>query len=338
MLADLIQRGYVKIGRWRDERTAISYLKRGEQQKVEAGTFPILGRRSDGSVLVDSSDYEPVFVPGTQWRITSHEAGGPGGSKLLHALIPGRSFPFPKSLYAVEDALRFFVADKPNALVVDFFAGSGTTAHAVMLLNRKDGGARRCVLVTNNEVSPDEGKQLQRRGLRPGDAEWSALGICDYITKPRIQAAITGRTPGDQPIAGNYTFVDEFPMEKGFAENAEFFTLTYEDPSLVSLGRRFEAIAPLLWLRVGAVGERIDHVAEGGWAIPSDAVYGVLFDTSAWGAFVAAAALRDDLVHAFVVTDSIVEYQQVVARLDPSLKTTRLYADYLRSFEINTGA
>ena len=99
-----------------------------------------------------------------------------------------------------------------------------------------------------------------------------------------------------------------------------------------------EAIAPLLWLRVGAVGERIDHVAEGGWAIPSDAVYGVLFDTSAWGAFVAAAALRDDLVHAFVVTDSIVEYQQVVARLDPSLKTTRLYADYLRSFEINTGA
>jgi len=83
MLADLIQRGYVKIGRWRDERTAISYLKRGEQQKVEAGTFPILGRRSDGSVLVDSSDYEPVFVPGTQWRITSHEAGGPGGANCF---------------------------------------------------------------------------------------------------------------------------------------------------------------------------------------------------------------------------------------------------------------
>ena len=127
-------------------------------------------------------------------------------------------------------------------------------------------------------------------------------------------------------------------MSDGLEQNVEFFKLTYEDAVLVALGRRFEAIAPLLWLRAGAVSERIDRVAEEGWAIPSDAVYGVLFDTTAWGAFVAAAARRDDLVHAFVVTDSLVEYQQVVARLDPSLKTTRLYADYLRSFEINTRA
>jgi adenine-specific DNA-methyltransferase len=104
---------------------------------------------------------------------------------------------------------------------------------------------------------------------------------------------------------------------------------------LVSLGRRFEAIAPLLWLRVGAVGERIDHVADEGWAIPAEAVYGVLFDTAAWGPFVVAAAERPDLAHAFVVTDSLVEYQQIVVKLDPALKTTRLYADYLRSFEIN---
>ena len=46
-------------------------------------------------------------------------------------------------------------------------------------------------------------------------------------------------------------------------------------------------------------------------------------------------ARRDDIKHAFVVTDSLVEYQQVVARLSPTLRTTRLYADYLRSFEIN---
>ena len=49
-----------------------------------------------------------------------------------------------------------FVKDKPNALIVDFFAGSGTTAHATMRLNRQYGGQRRTVLVTNNEVAAAE--------------------------------------------------------------------------------------------------------------------------------------------------------------------------------------
>ena len=190
--------------------------------------------------------------------------------------------------------------------------------------------------MTNNEVSPQEAAQLRASGLRPGDRKWEALGICEYITKPRIKAAITGETPNGVPIKGEYRFVDGFPMSEGFAENVEFFDLTYEDPSLVSLGRRFEAIAPLLWLRAGAIGERVEHVSEEGWAIPPGAVYGVLFDTATWGSFVAAAAKREDLTHAFIVTDSIVEYQQIVAKLDPTIKTTRLYADYLRSFAINT--
>ncbi|MHB1489134.1 MAG: site-specific DNA-methyltransferase [Cellulomonas sp.] len=335
-LMNACEKGYVRLGKFTERGMPISYLKSGEQRKVEAGVFPIEGRRADGSIVVDSSGYAPIFVPGTQWRISAHESGGPGGSNLLRSLMPDRRFPFPKSLYAVEDALRFFVANKPRALVLDFFAGSGTTAHAVMRLNRQDGGTRRCLLVTNNEVSIDEANELRRRGVHPGDAEWEALGICDYITKPRIQAAITGKSTTGAPVSGTYGPVDTSSMADGFRENAEFFTLTYEDPTLVSLGRRFEAIAPLLWVRAGARGARISEVAAEGWSLPARACYGVLFDTSTWGAFVAAAARRDDLTHAFIVTDSLVEYQQVVARLDPSLRTTRLYADYLRSFEINT--
>jgi adenine-specific DNA-methyltransferase len=330
------EKGYVRLGKFTERGMPISYLKSGEQRKVESGVFPIEGRRADGSIVVDSSGYAPVFVPGTQWRISSHESGGPGGSNLLSSLMPDRRFPFPKSLYAVEDALRFFIGSKPEALVLDFFAGSGTTAHAIMRLNRQDGGSRRCVLVTNNEVSIDEANELRLRGVLPGDAEWGALGICEYITKPRIRAAISGITTTGSPVAGNYRFVDEFPMADGLLENAEFFTLTYEDPTLVSLGRRFGAIAPLLWLRAGARGERITSVAEEGWSIPESGCYGILFDTTVWAPFVAAAARRDDLTHAFIVTDSLVEYQQIVARLDPTLPTTRLYADYLRSFEINT--
>ena len=71
---------------------------------------------------------------------------------MINQLLPGRKFPFPKSLYAVEDALRFFVQNKPDAVVLDFFSGSGTTAHAVMRLNKQDGGRRQCISVTNNEV------------------------------------------------------------------------------------------------------------------------------------------------------------------------------------------
>ena len=115
--------------------------------------------------------------------------------------------------------------DKPDALIMDFFCGSGTTAHAVMRLNRQDGGHRQCIAVTNNEVSAEEHRALREAGLRPGYPNWEKWGICEYITKPRIQAAITGKTLDGAEIEGDYKFTDEFPMAYGFEENAEFFTL-----------------------------------------------------------------------------------------------------------------
>ena len=328
--------GYIRVGKHTPSAPqlfAISYLTGGIIDDINNGRVKISGRAQDGSVIAHYSDGRLV-MPTTAWSRPSHDAQR-YGTNILKSLIPDRRFPFPKSLYAVEDALRLFLMPKPEALVLDFFAGSGTTTHAVMRLNRQDGGRRRSVCVTNNEVGVAEQSALRARGLKPGDDAWEAQGVCRFITEPRLVSATTGTTSTGAPVEGDYRFVDEFPMSEGFEENVEFFTLTYEDPVLVSLGRRFEAVAPLLWLRAGAVGERIDHIADEGWALPLGAVYGVLFDTTAWGAFVAAVARRDDIKHAFVVTDSLVEYQQVVARLSPTLRTTRLYADYLRSFEIN---
>lgn len=63
-----------------------------------------------------------------------------------------------------------------NPDILDFFSGSGTTAHAVMRLNRQDGGSRQCISVTNNEVAADEQKALRENGLRPGDADWEKYG------------------------------------------------------------------------------------------------------------------------------------------------------------------
>ena len=223
-------------------------------------------------------------IPKRVWNMTSHNAET-GGTNLISALLPGRRFPFPKSLFAVEDVLRFFIEDKPNSTVIDFFSGSGTTGHAVMRLNRQDSGRRVSISVTNNEVGADEQANFRKKGLRPGDPEWERWGICDYITKPRLGAAVTGLTPDGQPIKGNYKFTDVFPMADGFDENVEFFTMTYEAPLRLRANRDFEKVAPLLWLRAGSRGRRIDSIPDG-WAV-ADA-YGVLADLDQTDAFVEA--------------------------------------------------
>ncbi|MDY7529226.1 MULTISPECIES: site-specific DNA-methyltransferase [unclassified Cryobacterium] len=327
-LRELIGSGSARLGRWNDSRTTPYYLKQGERTKVADGTFKISGRRTDGSIITDSSDYLARFVPTDVWRISSHDAGN-SGSRLISTLMPDRKFPYPKSLYAVEDALRFFVSDNPSAIILDFFAGSGTTAHAVMRLNKQDGGTRQCISVTNNEVSAEEQAKLREGSLRAGDPDWETWGICDYITKPRIRAAITGLAPDDVPIKGDYKFVDEFPMSDGFDENAAFFTLTYESPWMVSNDRAFAAIAPMLWLRAGAQGSRIDSLDDG-WTIAE--TYGVLKDLDRSSEFVAALKTVENLRIAYIVTDDEGRYQQVANELR-GIETVRLYEDYLRNCE-----
>jgi adenine-specific DNA-methyltransferase len=335
LLRSLIKVGCARLGQWKEGNTTIYYLKRGEKTKVETGVFTVVGHRADGSVMTSAEDYKTTFVPTDVWRLTSHDAGN-SGSRVLAKLVPGRKFPFPKSLYAVEDALRFFIINKPDALVVDFFGGSGTTTHAVARLNHQDDGRRRSILVTNNEVSDDEAKVLRAAGHQPGEPEWEALGIFEHITKPRVTAAFTGQTPEGAPVEGDYKFTDEFPMADGFEENVEFLELAYLDRNDVSRGKAFEAIAPLLWLKVGAVGEMIDKVAKP-FAVPAGARYAVLFDVAHWQDFAEAVRDREDITHLFVVTDSVAQYQQVVAELPATVEVAMLYEDYLRNFEVNVG-
>lgn len=333
-LRELIAEGHARLGRWQGADTAIEYLSDGERAKVRSGVFPVISRKADGSVITDSSEYVPRFVPTDIWRLTSHDASN-SGSRLLAKLLPNRQFPFPKSLYAVEDALRFFVIRKRGAVILDFFAGSGTTAHAVMRLNRQDGGQRQCISVTNNEVAADEQKVLRERKLRPGDAEWEQWGICDYITKPRIEAAITGKTPDGQPIKGDYKYNDEYSMADGFEENAEFFTLTYETPVSVSHNLAFSRIAPLLWLRAGARGDRIDKRPADGWAV-ADA-YGLLTDADAATPFIKAIKKAEELRIAFIVTDDDRRFQAIAKRLPDGVEPVRLYESYLTNFSFANG-
>jgi len=83
------------------------------------------------------------------------------GTKLLSQIIDIK-FPYPKSLYAVKDCIKAAVHDKNNAIILDFFAGSGTTAHAVLELNKEDGGNRKFIICTNNEDNNGSGTKIAK--------------------------------------------------------------------------------------------------------------------------------------------------------------------------------
>ncbi|OBU63633.1 site-specific DNA-methyltransferase [Stenotrophomonas maltophilia] len=327
--------GYIRARNYKPEleQVSIHYLPSGTVSAIQDGRIDVVGHDPDGAVQAVYRERKGV-IPKRVWNMTSHNAEN-GGSLILSKLLPGRRFPFPKSLYAVEDSLRFFIGDKPEAVILDFFSGSGTTAHAVMRLNRQDGGHRQCISVTNNEVAADEQKKLREAGLRPGDAEWEENGICDYITKPRVASAITGRTPNGEPIKGDYKFPDEFPMADGFEENAEFFTLTYETPVSVNYNLAFNRIAPLLWLRAGARGGRIDKLPSDGWAV-ADA-YGLLHQVDAATPFIKALSKADGIRIAYIVTDDDRRFQAIAKRLPDGVEPVRLYESYLTNFSFANG-
>ncbi|MDQ0221424.1 site-specific DNA-methyltransferase [Peribacillus cavernae] len=332
----LLKDNYIKIGSInKNNKVTLYYLMEGQREKIASGELVVTGTDAFGGLVVEYSGHEAIEGrPRTQWATTAHSATDHGTS-LLRKIIPGRKFPFPKSLYAVEDTLRFFISNKPDAIVLDFFAGSGTTCHAVARLNRQDGGRRQCILVTNNEVAANEQAALRKAGLRPGDPEWEKWGICEYITKPRIEASITGRTPEGEEIKGDYSFYDKFPLAEGFAENAEFFTLTYETPVAVSHDRAFERIAPLLWMRAGSKGRRIESLPEQGWDVTD--TYGLLKDLDKVAAFAYAVEERGTISIVYIVTDDERRFQSVAQRLPSAIEPIRLYESYLTNFRFSVG-
>ena len=331
-----LENGNIKAGRFnRDDTCAILYLPSGLREALELGKIVPDGKDANGGPNYKWIDPGTISGrPKTQWHSIAHNASE-YGTAILKRMLPERGFPFPKSIYAVEDALRLFVFDKPEATILDFFSGSGTTAHAVMRLNRQDGGHRQCISVTNNEVAAEEHTQLRKEGLRPGDSDWEKWGICDYITKPRINAAITGQTPDGDPIKGDYKFTDEFPMAEGFEENAEFFTLTYETPVAVSHNRAFARIAPLLWMQAGCEGRRIDKESAEGWEVAD--TYGLLTNLDRAASFCATVAQKGGVRIAYIVTDDERRFQAITRALPDGVEPVRLYESYLTNFRFAMG-
>ena len=337
-LNKLISLGYVKLGRFTPTGMAVSYLNRAQIEKIEAGQYHITGYDESGTVILDDSEYSAVYVPDTQWNLKSHDAAR-HGTNLLQSILKNKRFTFPKSLYATHDTIRFFVADKPGALIVDFFAGSGTTLHAVNLLNAEDGGHRRCIMVTNNEVSSDEAKDLSERGFQPGDSEWEKLGIARYVTWPRTVCSIEGHDVNGAPLNGDYLVNDAdgnpIPMSRGFKANCEYFKLGFLDKDDFALGRQFKEILPLLWLKAGAVGKRPELQGETpDMLILPENKLAVLVSESSFMAFDEQLDANPGIDTVFIVTDSEKAYREMVSGINAK-HTYQLYRSYLDNFRIN---
>lgn len=109
-------------------------------------------------------------------------------------MIPNNEFMFPKSLYTVYDCLYAVLKNRKHAVVLDFFAGSGTTGHTVLLLNKNLGSNHRFILCTNNDVGEKREKEFANES--EGCIEWSdwqeKYGIASSVTYPRLKSAIMG--------------------------------------------------------------------------------------------------------------------------------------------------
>lgn len=125
------------------------------------------------------------LVPWTWWP--HEEVGHTDESRKEIQSILGTqtAFSTPKPVRLIERILR--IATRPDSLVLDFFAGSGTTAHAVLKLNAEDGGNRRCILVSSTEATLDEPEK----------------NLCRDVCAERVRRVAGGYTPADgEPVPG----------------------------------------------------------------------------------------------------------------------------------------
>jgi adenine-specific DNA-methyltransferase len=150
--------------KWRYARQSVSSILSKLEPKTGRSSVQIIFNKDTGTIRsvwanakYDSSEY---------------------GTKLLEEMIPGAGFTYPKSLWAVYDAILAGTAECKDAVVLDFFAGSSTTAHATMKLNSDDGGSRSFIMVQYPEPT-DENSEPFGNGFRT---------IAD-ISKERIRRA-----------------------------------------------------------------------------------------------------------------------------------------------------
>ena len=150
--------------KWRYARQSVEKILSQLEAKGGRNSIQIIFNKSEGTMR-------------SVWANARYDASE-YGTKLVQSLLGDSSFTYPKSLYAVYDSVMAGTKEDKEAIVLDFFSGSATTAHAVMKLNIDDGGSRKFIMVQVPEPI-DEKSKAYKSGFRT---------ICD-IGKERIRRA-----------------------------------------------------------------------------------------------------------------------------------------------------
>ncbi len=120
------------------------------EDKAAKGIIYVKHTRNGDQVYFRHSGGLNGETPKSFWADTKYSASEHGTGTLDKIMGTSGSFDFPKSPYAVIDCIKVGT-NKKDAVILDFFAGSGTTGHAVMMMNKEDGGSRQFIMCTNNE-------------------------------------------------------------------------------------------------------------------------------------------------------------------------------------------
>ncbi len=169
--AELISQGY-SCYRPRKRGSAYGRWRWGEETFIEKFNENLV-HFENGRIFIKerAKDYIPKY-PEAIWD----EFLNTLGTNDVKEILGGRAFSFPKPTLLIKRLIEF----TSGRIILDFFAGSGTTLHAVMQLNAEDGGKRTCILCTNNEN-----------------------GICENVTYERNKRVIQGYTkPNGEEVAG----------------------------------------------------------------------------------------------------------------------------------------
>jgi len=165
--------------KWRYARHSIEEIKHLLRAKGVKGGYDI-------EIGKDFGVYKTV------WQDSRYDANA-YGTQIVKSLVPGSPFDFPKSLWNVYDCLYAVIANDKNAIVLDFFAGSGTTAHAVLELN-KDGGNRKFILCEQMDYVETVSRERVRKVIEQqggGDFIYCELMKYNEVFMDRIQAAMS---------------------------------------------------------------------------------------------------------------------------------------------------
>ena len=314
-LRDLISKGYVSCGKYDSTRKTwgISYISQPNQKLIEEGRIVIVGRDPKTNVVSVEYASDDNRVIKTVWHRTSHDAGAYGTDLITEIIGQTNAFSFPKSLYATHDSIASIVRGKKDALILDFFAGSGTTLNAVNLLNYEDGGSRRCILITNNEVSDSDAKELIKAGGVPGTQIWENHGICRSVTWPRTKYSILGVHSDGSPLQKDYTTTRTIEEEtertiKQIRFNPDYVSDIKIRKDIVSLIGKDK-------LPQSLVKQEMDFL------VSEKHSASILFSPSACEAWIAALDGQDHVTELYVVTPNNKEFKMIKEVLTETLGT-----------------